>query len=200
MQTRKCWLIIETSLESYGEQTKGYLQLRVIEPNLPGSRMIINLLKEKVSVELSDSLISFRISYYSYISAPEWYILFYFFIKKGVPILHIIATPFPNQWHKIGDNQNTVHYPTVEKLNKIFRLFVAEYLQLEQVNLWDEAEDGGIIKDDTRKNAKLDSKHTPTTSGGSPSIKMHTEFWFQNRTVMFLFKIQVNNSMIQAWI
>ena len=118
-------------------------------------------------------------------------IYFSFFIKKGVPILHIIATPFPNQWHKIGDNQNTVHYPTVEKLNKIFRLFVAEYLQLEQVNLWDEAEDGGIIKDDTRKNAKLDSKHTPTTSGGSPSIKMHTEFWFQNRIVMFLSEIQI---------
>jgi len=57
------------------------------------------------------------------------------FERKGVPILHIIATPFPNQWHKSGDNQNTVHYPTVEKLNKIFRLFVAEYLQLEQVNL-----------------------------------------------------------------
>ena len=71
---------------------------------------------------------------------------------------------------------NTVHFPTVEKLNKIFRLFVAEYLQLEQVNLWDEAEDGGIVKDDTRTNAKINSKHTPTTSGGAPSIKMHTEF------------------------
>jgi len=57
------------------------------------------------------------------------------FERKGVPILHIIATPFPNQWHKIGDNQNTVHYPTIEKFNKIFRLFVAEYLQLEQVGL-----------------------------------------------------------------
>ena len=91
--------------------------------------------------------------------------------------MHIIATPFPNEWHKIGDNMNTVHYPTVEKLNKIFRLFVAEYLQLEQVNLWDEAEDGGIVKDDTRTNAKINSKHTPTTSGGAPSIKMHTEFW-----------------------
>ena len=97
-------------------------------------------------------------------------------LNLGVPILHIIATPFPNQWHKIGDNQNTVHYPTIEKFNKIFRLFVAEYLQLEQVGLWDEAEDGGIVSDDTRTNAKLNSKHTPTTSGGAPSIKMHTEF------------------------
>jgi len=52
------------------------------------------------------------------------------FEKRGVPILHVIATPFPKQWHKSGDNLNTVHFPTVEKLNKIFRLFVAEYLQL----------------------------------------------------------------------
>ena len=51
-------------------------------------------------------------------------------LSSGVPILHVIATPFPKQWHKIGDNLNTVHFPTVEKLNKIFRLFVAEYLQL----------------------------------------------------------------------
>ena len=49
----------------------------------------------------------------------------------GVPVLHIIAKPFPNQWHKIGDDLSNVHYPTVEKLNKIFRFFVAEYLQLE---------------------------------------------------------------------
>jgi len=52
------------------------------------------------------------------------------FERRGVPILHVIATPFPNEWHKIGDNLSTVHLPTVEKLNKIFRLFVAEYLQL----------------------------------------------------------------------
>ena len=105
-----------------------------------------------------------------------YFISFVSYRNLDVPILHIIATPFPNEWHKIGDNMNTVHYPTVEKLNKIFRLFVAEYLQLEQVNLWDEAEDGGIVKDDTRTNAKINSKHTPTTSGGAPSIKMHTEF------------------------
>ena len=53
------------------------------------------------------------------------------FQKKGVPILHMIATPIPRKiWHKMGDNLSAVHLPTVEKLNKIFRLFVAEYLQL----------------------------------------------------------------------
>ena len=52
-----------------------------------------------------------------------------------VPILHIIPTPFPNQWHKAGDNHSTIHRPTIEKLNKIFRLFVAEYLQLGRGHL-----------------------------------------------------------------
>lgn len=52
------------------------------------------------------------------------------FLKRRVPILHVIAVPFPKEWHTIKDNANLVHMDTVEKLNKIFRLFVAEYLQL----------------------------------------------------------------------
>lgn len=52
------------------------------------------------------------------------------FQKKGVPILHVIATPFPDVWHKQSDNARAVHLPTIEKLNKIFRMFVAEYLGL----------------------------------------------------------------------
>ena len=90
---------------------------------------------------------------------------------RDSPILHVIATPFPKQWHKIGDNLNTVHFPTVEKLNKIFRLFVAEYLQLP-TQLWDEAEDNGVGSDDEPR-ATIDRKHIPTTSGAD---KMHTEF------------------------
>ena len=48
----------------------------------------------------------------------------------GVPILHIISSPFPDVWHTINDNANAIHPPTVEKLNMIFRIFVAEYLEL----------------------------------------------------------------------
>ena len=57
----------------------------------------------------------------------------------GVPIIHVIPKSFPTMWHNrpcgdssptCGDNLHNVHLPTVEKLNKIFRLFVAEYLQL----------------------------------------------------------------------
>ena len=49
----------------------------------------------------------------------------------GVNILHLIASPFPRVWHTMGDNARVVHLPTVEKLNKIFRSFVAEYLELK---------------------------------------------------------------------
>merc|ERR1712212_1310270 len=56
------------------------------------------------------------------------------FERRDVPILHIITKPFPNCWHKFCDSQSNVHYATVEKLNKIFRIFVAEYLQLERIN------------------------------------------------------------------
>ena len=44
--------------------------------------------------------------------------------------MHIIASPFPEVWHTSNDNDNAVDYPTVEKLNMIFRIFVAEFLNL----------------------------------------------------------------------
>ena len=52
------------------------------------------------------------------------------FEKKGVPIIHVIASPFPRVWHTINDNANAIDGQTVEKLNMIFRNFVAEYLGL----------------------------------------------------------------------
>jgi len=52
------------------------------------------------------------------------------FLRRSVPILHLIPVPFPDAWHKIDDNASVVDYPTVEKLNKILRVFVSEYLEL----------------------------------------------------------------------
>lgn len=52
------------------------------------------------------------------------------FLRRGVNILHLIATPFPDVWHTLGDDASVVDLPTVEKFNKIFRIFVAEYLGL----------------------------------------------------------------------
>eukprot|EP00092_Neocalanus_flemingeri_P006188 GFUD01006660.1.p1 GENE.GFUD01006660.1~~GFUD01006660.1.p1 ORF type:complete len:350 (-),score=54.64 GFUD01006660.1:163-1212(-) len=53
------------------------------------------------------------------------------FKHRGVPILHLIAIPFPPAWHKIGDNRDSLDFPRMANLNKILRVFVAEYLHLK---------------------------------------------------------------------
>lgn len=52
------------------------------------------------------------------------------FMKKNVPILHIIPSPFPSVWHQESDNSENLHHPTINNLNKIIVSFVAEYLRL----------------------------------------------------------------------
>ncbi|KAG9342138.1 hypothetical protein JZ751_017138 [Albula glossodonta] len=49
---------------------------------------------------------------------------------KRVPILHVIATPFPSFWHTLEDTEENMHPPTVENLTKILAVFLAEYLGL----------------------------------------------------------------------
>ncbi|CAG6002660.1 unnamed protein product [Menidia menidia] len=50
--------------------------------------------------------------------------------RSGVPVLHVIATPFPQFWHTLEDTEENMHRPTVENLTKIMAVFVAEYLSL----------------------------------------------------------------------
>lgn len=52
------------------------------------------------------------------------------FLQRGVPILHVIPTPFPPFWHKHDDDEEHMHRPTVENLTKIMAVFLAEYLGL----------------------------------------------------------------------
>lgn len=52
------------------------------------------------------------------------------FLQRNVPILHVIPSPFPDVWHTPRDNKDAVDMHTVENLNKILRVFVAEYLHL----------------------------------------------------------------------
>uniref|UniRef100_A0A8D2LI66 Glutaminyl-peptide cyclotransferase n=1 Tax=Varanus komodoensis TaxID=61221 RepID=A0A8D2LI66_VARKO len=52
------------------------------------------------------------------------------FLRKGVPILHLIATPFPEVWHTMRDTEENLHPPTVENLCRILAAFLAEYLWL----------------------------------------------------------------------
>lgn len=53
------------------------------------------------------------------------------FLRRGVPILHLIPIPFPDVWHKKIDNRDAVDLVTVENLMKIFRIFLIEYLNIE---------------------------------------------------------------------
>ncbi|CAM5130427.1 unnamed protein product, partial [Natator depressus] len=52
------------------------------------------------------------------------------FLRKGVPVLHLIATPFPWVWHMMEDTEQNLHPPTVENLCKILAAFLAKYLWL----------------------------------------------------------------------
>jgi len=52
------------------------------------------------------------------------------FKRRQVPILHLIAYPFPKEWHKIGDNRASLDFTRIANFNKIMRVFVAEYLHL----------------------------------------------------------------------
>ncbi|KAK6050311.1 peptidase, M28 family [Cooperia oncophora] len=50
------------------------------------------------------------------------------FMKRGVPILHLIPVPFPRVWHTAGDNESVLHYPTIYHMMAVIRVFVAKYL------------------------------------------------------------------------
>ncbi|XP_015838534.1 glutaminyl-peptide cyclotransferase isoform X1 [Tribolium castaneum] len=52
------------------------------------------------------------------------------FLRRDVPVLHLISTPFPPEWHTPRDNRNIVDMNTVNNLNLILKIFISEYLQL----------------------------------------------------------------------
>ncbi|XP_028653248.1 glutaminyl-peptide cyclotransferase [Erpetoichthys calabaricus] len=51
------------------------------------------------------------------------------FLDRGVRILHLIPTPFPDVWHTFNDNEQNLDRDTIENLNKILQVFVLEYLK-----------------------------------------------------------------------
>lgn len=52
-------------------------------------------------------------------------------MKRGVPIVHAIVSPFPEVWHKLTDNEDAIDHQSVSDLLKIFGLFAAEYMNLQ---------------------------------------------------------------------
>ena len=53
------------------------------------------------------------------------------FLLRGVPVLHLVPIPFPEAWHKVGDNEDSLDEETIVDLLKIFRQFLKEYFDAE---------------------------------------------------------------------
>uniref|UniRef100_A0A8C5X0H4 Glutaminyl-peptide cyclotransferase n=1 Tax=Malurus cyaneus samueli TaxID=2593467 RepID=A0A8C5X0H4_9PASS len=52
------------------------------------------------------------------------------FLLRGVPVLHLIPSPFPRVWHTMEDTEENLDKATIDNLNKILQVFVLEYLNL----------------------------------------------------------------------
>ncbi|KAK0565642.1 hypothetical protein OC861_003659 [Tilletia horrida] len=52
------------------------------------------------------------------------------FAEAGVPIFHLIPSPFPPVWHRITDDASALDYPTMYAWAMLMRLFTIEYLDL----------------------------------------------------------------------
>ncbi|KAH8293548.1 hypothetical protein KR054_001398 [Drosophila jambulina] len=50
------------------------------------------------------------------------------FLRRHVPVLHLIPVPFPSVWHTPDDNESVIDYATTDNLALIIRLFTLEYL------------------------------------------------------------------------
>lgn len=50
------------------------------------------------------------------------------FLNNGVPILHLIPSPFPRVWHTRGDDASAIDWPTTHAWAMLMRCFVAEYM------------------------------------------------------------------------
>ena len=53
------------------------------------------------------------------------------FLKRHVPVVHVIPVPFPKVWHTQADNAQALDEESIRDLSLIFRVFVAEYLGVQ---------------------------------------------------------------------
>ncbi|TDZ20268.1 Glutaminyl-peptide cyclotransferase-like protein [Colletotrichum orbiculare MAFF 240422] len=53
------------------------------------------------------------------------------FMERGVEILHIIPTPFPDVWHQITDDGDHLDLPTVRDWARIITVFAAEWMEVD---------------------------------------------------------------------
>ncbi|XP_050097676.1 glutaminyl-peptide cyclotransferase-like isoform X1 [Anopheles aquasalis] len=50
------------------------------------------------------------------------------FLKRNIPVLHLIPVPFPKHWHKPEDNEANLSRSTIKNVNAVLRIFMIEYL------------------------------------------------------------------------
>ncbi|KAI1421311.1 glutaminyl-peptide cyclotransferase [Xylaria sp. FL1777] len=54
------------------------------------------------------------------------------FMVRGVPILHVIPTPFPPTWHTMEDDVDHLDAASIDDWAKIVAAFTAEWLELDE--------------------------------------------------------------------
>lgn len=55
------------------------------------------------------------------------------FMERGVPVLHLIPSPFPRVWHTMQDDGKHLDMPTVRDWAKIMTAFTLEWLDMMEV-------------------------------------------------------------------
>jgi hypothetical protein len=61
------------------------------------------------------------------------------FMARGVPILHVIPSPFPQVWHSLDDDGEHLDLPTTRDWAMIVTAFALEWLDMMEV--WGEPEE-----------------------------------------------------------
>jgi len=54
------------------------------------------------------------------------------FMVRGVPILHVIPTPFPPTWHTMDDDADHLDPDSIDDWAKIMTAFAAEWMELDE--------------------------------------------------------------------
>ncbi|KAI1319480.1 glutaminyl-peptide cyclotransferase [Xylariaceae sp. FL0255] len=80
------------------------------------------------------------------------------FMRRGVPILHIIPTPFPVTWHTMDDDANHLDVDSIEDWAKIMTGFAAEWMELDEYMMMQSPLDG-----EEKEKEKKTKTNTTTT-------------------------------------
>uniref|UniRef100_A0A0N4ZYA5 Glutaminyl-peptide cyclotransferase n=1 Tax=Parastrongyloides trichosuri TaxID=131310 RepID=A0A0N4ZYA5_PARTI len=53
------------------------------------------------------------------------------FLRRNVPILHLIPARFPHVWHTVDDDANILDYNSIHDILAVVKIFTAEYLGIQ---------------------------------------------------------------------